>query len=154
MMIQKIVKKIFKDGYCLHENVLSEIECYNYLNGIKKIQSRIKKNVNLKKKNSNQGQETIRDLVLREPNFFLNIIDNTLVMKVLKEIFKETFILDNCVASNSLNVKNNYSALVHIDSHLATNINRNTSDVVVLFCLENFTKENGATGFGIKIYIT
>ena len=28
MMIQKIVKKIFKDGYCLHENVLSEIECY------------------------------------------------------------------------------------------------------------------------------
>jgi ectoine hydroxylase-related dioxygenase (phytanoyl-CoA dioxygenase family) len=44
-----------------------------------------------------------------------------------------------------VNVKNHYSALVHIDAHLASNINNNTSDVVVLFCLDDFTKENGAT---------
>ena len=145
MITRKIIKKIFKDGYCLHENVLSTIECNNYINGIKKIENRIKKNADCIKKKSNQGQEVIRDLVLREPDLFLNIIDNTLVIKVLREIFKETFILDTCVASNSINVKNNYSALVHIDSHLASNINRNTLDVVVLFCLEDFTKENGAT---------
>jgi ectoine hydroxylase-related dioxygenase (phytanoyl-CoA dioxygenase family) len=145
MTTKKILKKIFNEGYCVHENVLSKKECFNYIEGIKNIKNKIEKNINFKSEKLNQGQEIIRDIVLRDPDIFLNIIDNALVIKVLHEIFKETFILDTCVASNSVNVKNNYSALVHIDSHLASNINNNTSDVVVLFCLDDFTKKNGAT---------
>lgn len=145
MTTKKILKKIFNEGYCVHENVLSKKECFNYIEGIKNIKNKIEKNINFKSEKLNQGQEIIRDIVLRDPDIFLNIIDNALVIKVLHEIFKETFILDTCVASNSVNVKNHYSALVHIDAHLASNINNNTSDVVVLFCLDDFTKENGAT---------
>ena len=145
MLIKKIIKKIFKNGYYIHNNVLNEIECYNYIKGIKKIQDGIKKNPNFKHERIDQGQEIIRDLILRKPNIFLDILDNVFVIKVLKEIFRETFILDNCLASNSVNVQNAYSGLVHIDSHLSCNINSNTSDIVVLFCLEDFTKNNGAT---------
>lgn len=145
MLIKKIIKKIFKNGYYIHNKVLNEIECCNYIKGIKKIQNRIKKNPNFKHERIDQGQEIIRDLILRNPNIFLDIIDNVFVIKVLKKIFRETFILDNCLASNSVNVQNVYSGLVHIDSHLSCNINSNTSDVVVLFCLEDFTKNNGAT---------
>lgn len=144
-MTKKILKKIFKDGYCVHENVLNDMQCYNYIKSIKKIQDRIKKNQNFKDERSSQGQEIIRDLILREPNTFLDLIDNIFIIRVLNEIFKETFILDNCMATNSINVKNDYSGLVHIDSHLSCNLNKNTSDVIALFCLEDFTKETGAT---------
>ena len=50
-----------------------------------------------------------------------------------ENIFKETFILDNCQASGSVNVKSNYKTLVHIDSHLSCKYSENTSDVVVCY---------------------
>jgi ectoine hydroxylase-related dioxygenase (phytanoyl-CoA dioxygenase family) len=145
MIIKNIIKKIFADGYYVHNFVLNKKKCDNYIKALKKIQDKIKKNPSFNDERSDQGQEIIRDLVLRDPDVFLNLIDNTLVIKVLNEIFKDKFILDNCMASNSVNVKNSYSGLVHIDSHLSCSINNNTSDVVVLFCLEDFTKDNGAT---------
>ena len=49
------------------------------------------------------------------------------------------------MASNSIQTEKNYKALVHIDSHLPSSEIKNTSDAVVLFCLDNFTKENGTT---------
>ena len=38
-----------------------------------------------------------------------------------------------------------YKTLVHIDSHLPCKSNENTSDIVVCYCLNDFTKKNGAT---------
>ena len=145
MINKNIVKKIFADGYYVHNYGLNKNKCDNYIKALKKIQYKIKKNPSFKDERSDQGQEIIRDLVLRDPDVFLNLIDNILVIQVLNEIFKDKFILDNCMASNSVNVKNSYSGLVHIDSHLSCSINNNTSDVVVLFCLEDFTKDSGAT---------
>jgi ectoine hydroxylase-related dioxygenase (phytanoyl-CoA dioxygenase family) len=145
MITKKILGKILKNGYCVQENVLNKTECHNYIKIIKKIKDTVTENQNFKDERSDQGQEIIRDLILREPKNFLDLIDNISIMSVLNEIFKETFILDNCMASNSINVKSNYSGLVHIDSHLSCNINKNTSDVIVLFCLEDFKKETGAT---------
>ena len=46
---------------------------------------------------------------------FLSLIDRKFIINVLDNIFKETFILDNCQASGATNVKSNYDALVHID---------------------------------------
>jgi ectoine hydroxylase-related dioxygenase (phytanoyl-CoA dioxygenase family) len=145
MEIKNIVQKIFFEGYYIYKNVIDSDTCNNYIKAIKKIQKKIKKNPKFKDERSGLGQEIIRDLVLRDPNTFLNLIDNTLVLQVLTEIFRDKFILDNCMASNSVNVKDTYSGLVHIDSHLPCNKNSNTTDVVVLFCLDDFTKNNGAT---------
>ena len=66
------------------------------------------------------GQEIIRDLVLRDPKTYLKLIDNKKIIKVLDSIFKDSFILENIMASNSVNVKKKYKRLVHIDSHLPT----------------------------------
>ena len=38
---------------------------------------------------------------LREPDKFLNLIDNKINMNTFKKYFKDTFILDNCI-SNSI----------------------------------------------------
>lgn len=102
---------------------------------------------------SEYGQVVIRDLVLRDPKAFLNIIDNKFVMKVLENIFKDKFILDNIMASNSVNVPTQRS-LVHMDAHLPTKEFINTSDLVVFFCLNDFTKENGATKIWPKSHLS
>ncbi len=141
-----VIKKLKKHGYCCVENVISLNECNKKIKALEKLSLNLKKNKNHKDELSKFGQVIIRDLVLRDPNNFLNLIDNKLIINVLKNFFKDTFILDNCMASNSVKLKDNhYKALVHIDSHLATSQLKNTSDIVVMFCFNNFTKENGAT---------
>ena len=45
------------------------------------------------------------------------------------------------MASNSILTKNNYKRLAHIDSHLPSKIIENTTDVVVCFCLDDFSKK-------------
>ena len=62
----------------------------------------------------------IRDLVLRDPETFLKLIDNKKIIKILGSIFNDSFILENIMASNSVNVKKKYKRIVHIDSHLPT----------------------------------
>ena len=66
----------------------------------------------------------------------------------------KAFILDNCQASGATNVKSNYDALVHIDSHQTSNILSNTTDIVVCFCLNDFKKENGATKIWPKSHLS
>tara|TARA_B100000767_G_C19629619_1_gene477687 strand:- start:728 stop:934 length:207 start_codon:yes stop_codon:yes gene_type:complete len=49
------------------------------------------------------------------------------------------------MVNNSISVKKKYKALVHVDSHLPAKELENTSDIVFLLCLDNFTKNNGCT---------
>ena len=138
-----ISKKLFKNGYCIVDNFLSKSNCeklkkkINYLNKNKVL--------DINNKDAKNGQVILRDLVLRDPRSFLNLIDKKLIMGVLDSVFKDKFILENIMGSNSVNVKKNYSRIIHIDSHLPTSDPKNTSDIVVLFCLDDFTKYNGAT---------
>ena len=48
------------------------------------------------------GQQIIRDLVLRDPETFLKLIDNKKIIKILGSIFNDSFILENIMASNSV----------------------------------------------------
>ena len=143
--IGEIQKKLNKSGYCIVKNVLNPRICIQYASVLEKVAKKLKLNLNYKDELSKYGQVVIRDLVLRDPKNFLKLIDINLVSEVLKKVLKDKFILDNCMASNSTSVKRNYKALVHIDSHIPSSEIKNTSDVVVLFCLDNFTKKNGAT---------
>ena len=145
LIVKKIVKELFKNGFCVIENIISPQDCNRKIKNLENLKKRIFKNKNFIDENSHNGQLVIRDLPLRDPKSYLDVIDKNLTMKILKEIFKETFILDNCQASASLNVKSKYNTLVHIDSHLPSRYSENTSDVVVCYCLNQFTKENGAT---------
>ena len=124
------------------------------IRSLEKLNQSLSKNKRFVDENSRNGQLIIRDLPLRDPKNFLKLIDKKLVMNVLKKIFNEEFILDNCQASGSINVKKNYKTLVHIDSHLPCNSPENTSDIVICYCLNNFTKENGATKIWPKSHLS
>lgn len=152
--VERILKELFKNGYCVINKVLTEKKCNSIIKHLEKLEKKTLKNKNFFDEASDRGQLVIRDLPLRNPNHFLELIDNKLIMKVLDGIFKETFILDNCMASKSINVKKNFKSLVHIDSHLASSNIENTADVVACFCFDNFTKKNGATKIWPKSHLS
>ncbi len=143
--INSVYKKLRKSGYCIVENFLKNKDCLIFKKSIKKLENSLKKNKKYKDELSINGQVIIRDLVLRDPKHFLKLIDNKFINAIVAKMFNDKFILDNSMASNSIKVKNNYKALVHIDSHLPSSELKNTSDVVVLFCLDEFMKDNGCT---------
>ena len=53
-----------------------------------------------------------------------------------------------------MNVKRSYFGLVHCDGHLPIKENKYSTDVIVLFCLNDFTKENGATKIWPKSHLS
>jgi len=143
--VNKIVKTLYKEGYCVVNNVLAENLCNKLISSLEKLKNKISKNKYFKDEHSKSGQVIIRDLILRDPQSFLPLIDNGLIINVLKKIFNDTFIIDNCMASNSILVKQKYKSLAHIDSHLPSKNYKHTSDVVVMYCFNDFNKKNGAT---------
>jgi len=152
---KKIINNLNKNGYCIIEDVLDKKKCDETIKNIEKNFKKISKNKHhIDERRSKFGQETIRDLVLRDPKNFLYLIDKKEIMHILENIFKENFILDNCMASNSINKKKKYFGLVHIDSHLPCKSINETSDVVVCYCLDEFTKENGSTKVWPKSHLS
>lgn len=158
--IKKVVKQLRRQGYCVVEDFLGDNSCKKIINNIVKIHNKIKANKNIKNNFSKSGQIIIRDLILRDPKNFLDLISKKFIMKALEDVFQNQFvtdnkfIIDNCMASNSVNVKKKYSSLVHVDGHLPVSDFKNTSDVIVLFCLDNFTKNNGATKIWPKSHLS
>ncbi|NMN67102.1 Protein involved in biosynthesis of mitomycin antibiotics/polyketide fumonisin [Candidatus Pelagibacter ubique] len=153
-LVKNIVKKLHRDGFCIVNNFIKEKECESLIHKLEKLNNSLSKNKKFVDENSKNGQLIIRDLPLRDPKTYLKLLDKKLILNVLKNIFKETFILDNCQASGSINVRSNYKTLVHIDSHLPCKFPENTSDVVICYCLNDFTKENGATKIWPKSHLS
>jgi ectoine hydroxylase-related dioxygenase (phytanoyl-CoA dioxygenase family) len=140
-----IIKDLFKNGYTIVENILTKKECNKLIVDIERVYEKEKKNPFYFDELTNKGQIIIRDLIFKKPKTFLNIIDKKFVMNLLSNIFKDVFILDNVMASNSNNVGDKYSTLVHMDAHLPNIKYSNTADIIAFFCLDDFTKDNGST---------
>ena len=149
----KIVSELKKNGFAIQKNVISKSKAGKYIKSLEEINKSIRKNKYFLDELSINGQLIIRDLVLRSPNKFLDIIDVPLIMNVLKNIFQDKFILDNIMASNSVKVDKQNSK-IHMDAHLPTKQFDNTSDVVIFFCLNDFTKENGCTKVWPKSHLS
>lgn len=150
----RIINKLFSDGYCVVNNFITKKKCDYLIQNLEKINRNLMENKKFVDENSKNGQVIIRDLPLRNPKIFLDLIDKNLIMNVLNKIFNETFILDNCQASGSVSVNSKYNTLVHIDSHLPCSKVEDTTDIVVCYCLNDFKKENGATKIWPKSHLT
>ncbi len=152
--MNKSYQKLLKNGHCIIKNVFDANYCEKLVKKIDKLYIDKRK----RKKDIDEGtifgQQIIRDLVLRDPKTFLRLIDNKKIIKILNNLFKDSFILENIMASNSLNVKNNYKRIVHIDSHLPTQDPKLTTDAVAMICLDDFKKENGATKIWPKSHLS
>ena len=78
--INNIIKEIYSNGYCIIENAISQKKCDKMISSLEELQEKTSKNKNFKDEVSKYGQVIIRDLVLREPDKFLNLIDNRIIM--------------------------------------------------------------------------
>jgi ectoine hydroxylase-related dioxygenase (phytanoyl-CoA dioxygenase family) len=143
--INKIKKFLFKDGYCKIDEFLPKKYCENLIKELIKEKIKLEKNRLHKDEASKKGQLIIRDLILRNPKMFLNLIDLKIITQVLDSIFNEEYILDNFMATNSINIKQEHNRIVHIDSHIPVTNPLHTLDLVVVVCLNNFNKFNGST---------
>lgn len=152
--IKKIIKELFKNGYYVINDVLDLNKCDLIIRNLEKLKKKTSKNKDFFDEATKKGQLIIRDLPLRDPKNFLNLIDNKLIMEVLDGIFKETFILDNCMASKTINVKKKFNSLAHIDSHIASKNVQNTLDIVACYCFDEFTQKNGATKIWPKSHLS
>lgn len=138
-----VISNLQKNGYAIIKNQLSLKKC----NEIKNHLLKLKNNLDKKKfiHNSSLGQLTIRDLVLRDTKKYIKFIDYKPVLSILKKVFKDEFILENCMASCSMKPTKKFKRSVHIDCHLPIKEYDNTTDIVVIFCLDDFTSQNGST---------
>ena len=85
--VNSVVNNIYKDGYYIAKNVLNERTCNRMSKSLKNLKKKISNNKYYKDELSESGQIVIRDLVLRDPTKFLFLIDNKLIMNVLKKNF-------------------------------------------------------------------
>ena len=88
LKINKIVKNIYKDGYYVVKNVLTDKKCNKMVKSLENLKKKVFKNKHYKDECSKLGQIVIRDLVLREPEVFLSLIDKKLIINVLNKIFE------------------------------------------------------------------
>ena len=143
--ISNIIKNLKKNGNINLRTIIPQKISNQAKLDILKLKRNLKKNKKFIDEASLKGQEIIRDLPLRHSEAFLKFIDLKLIMKILEKIFHDSFILDNMMASNSLNVLNKYDRKIHIDSQLPINQFNFTTDVVMMIYLDKFKIENGAT---------
>ena len=66
-----IIKKLFKDGYCIVNNFISKSESEKKIRSLEKLNQSLSKNKRFVDENSRNGQLIIRDLPLRDPKNFL-----------------------------------------------------------------------------------
>ena len=107
MSKNKYYNQLLKNGYCIINHVFKKNYCDELIKKIEDLYTKKKNKRYDVDEGSMYGQEIIRDLVLRDPKTFLKLIDNKKIIKVLELIFKDLFILENIMASNSVNVKKN-----------------------------------------------
>ena len=87
--INKIKKILFKDGYCKIDEFLPKKYCENLIKELIKEKIKLDKNRLHKDEVSKKGQLIIRDLILRNPKIFLNLIDLKIITQVLDSVFNE-----------------------------------------------------------------
>lgn len=143
--IINIKKTLFREGYCKINKILSEKFCEKLIKQLGREKIKLDKNKFNKDEASKKGQVIIRDLIFRNPKVFLKLIDLKIITKVLDSVFDEDYILDNCMGSNSVKVKKKYNRIAHIDSHIPISNTSQTLDLVVIVCLNDFNRSNGAT---------
>ena len=134
-----------KKGYSIIQNVLKKEECDLLKNKLEIQYKSLKKNPHFIDEGSHRGQIIIRDLPIRDPNIFLKYSSLNSILAIVGKVFGDKFILDNMMASNSLNVGKKFNSKVHIDSQLPINSIKFTTDIIVMICLDDFEASNGAT---------
>ena len=135
----EILKQLETFGFAIQKNIISHSECNKMIKSLEEIKNEKIRN---KKLWNTKAQIQLFNVHLEKPEIFLNKIDIPKVMNVVSKVLREDFILSNFNASKS-GVKGGNR--IHIDSRIPTSDFKNTIQIAVLLCLDEFNSENGAT---------
>ena len=134
-----IIEHLATFGYAIEKNVISSEECMKMAEVLDSLKSKQEKKG---ASYDSESQSVIFNIHLQEPDIFLDKISIPKVMGTLSKIFNHQFILSNF--NGSLAGKKGGNR-VHIDSRIPIANFKNTFQVAVLFCIDDFTPQNGST---------
>ena len=126
-------------GFAIEENVIPLDECNKMAEVLDSLKLTQEKESSIY---STKSQTVIFNIHLEEPDVFLDKISIPKVMDTLSKIFNDDFILSNF--NGSLSGKTG-SDRTHIDSRIPISNFKNTFQVAALFCIDDFTSQNGGT---------
>lgn len=135
-----IIEHLEHFGYAIAENIIPESECNKMTQILDEMESHYREEKNNEFITDTQIQ--IPNVHLLNPDVFLDKINLPEIMDVASKIFQEPFILSNFNGSRSLPKGGNR---IHIDSRMPTAEFENTTHVVAMLCLDDFTEKNGTT---------
>jgi|TARA_B110000495_G_C23033882_1_gene616690 ectoine hydroxylase-related dioxygenase (phytanoyl-CoA dioxygenase family) len=126
-------------GYAVEKNVIPIDECKKMSKACEAIKIKKQKESKLFE---NSNQSLLFNVHLENPDIFLNNIDIPQVMDIQSKVLKEEFILSNFHATHS---SSKCGSRVHQDVHIPITDFDNTFSMVAIFCLDDFTTQNGST---------
>jgi len=127
-------------GYTVLKGVLTKTTCSSMLDSLEKVAARrIADNTAFF---HNPSQTILRDVHLDAPDPFLSLLDEPRVDELVKQVFKDGYILQNMNASRANAAE---GSPPHIDSRIAGVGMSHTTSLFAAFCITDFTVENGAT---------
>jgi len=157
MNINKVKSELKKKGYTVIHNHFSKKECSYISKILDKNEKKKIKNKYKDKEFANTydflGQSIIREAICLDDKIF-NLVSNNRIYFLIKSIFNDQFIIDSSTGSRPLKTKENYLPVPHIDSHIPIKEFKNTMDVVIQVCIDNFSKENGAMSIWEKSHLS
>ena len=157
MNINKIKSVLKKKGFIVIHNYYSKKECGYISKILDKTEKKKIKNKYKDKEFSNTydflGQSIIREAICLDDKIF-NLVSNNKIYLLIKSIFNDQFIIDSSTGSRPLKTKEKYLPGPHIDSHISIKEFKNTLDVVIQVCIDNFSKQNGAMSLWEKSHLS
>lgn len=135
-----ILDNLEKHGFAIVENVVDKHECEKLTNSLDEMESEYRKLKN--NEFITDAQIQIPNVHLLQPDIFLDKINLPIVMDTAKKILGHPFILSNFNASRS---GSKGGSRIHIDSRIPISNFFDTTHLVSMICLDDFTEKNGAT---------
>ena len=137
-MTKKIINQLKRNGFFVIPNFVSKVDCKKYEKILDKLEKKRKKN-GFKFYNSvSRGQVVLRDLICHDLKF-LDVISKKKILKLVFSIFEDQFIIDGVTGSRPIKTSKNIQN--HTLTHLAVNEFKNTLDIVLQLCVNDFNKK-------------
>ena len=139
-------------------NVYEDLKLYGYslvpnvimLEVIIKIRTHLDRLINEDRENDEllsdtEDQTIIRSVFKKDPSLFLSLFEHDSIKNTCAEVFPDGFTLQSMNASLAKPNSSNNGIGVHIDSKYPSKGIENVTSLGIAFCVDDFTKFNGAT---------
>jgi ectoine hydroxylase-related dioxygenase (phytanoyl-CoA dioxygenase family) len=141
-MMSEVVDSLKEKGYAVQENVLSEAECDALAESLEAMEDN--EAFEDWKKRDDELKTVLQNVHYAMPDEFLDYINHPQVMDVVESVLDDDFTLTSFNASKA-KPHNDSITRYHIDSRKPVSQFNQTYQIVGLFCIDEFTEENGGT---------